>query len=188
MIIRLFSLLVLLLAGSSCKTQKRVTTRSDIQTLSKDEVTLTSKQQAASNLDSLHSVRVKGANLHYNFTLKSTQADQPAKVVEWRQGAPYRVLEATNAEYREESNIRDSSTTVWQKKIIQQMKASHYETQLLAHKIDRLHRYHEKAFKEGRRVATNIKYLILLLAMVAGIWFVERTGLTSLIKRLVQRE
>ncbi|MDY3352218.1 hypothetical protein PG357_09535 [Riemerella anatipestifer] len=174
---KLLLVLSIALLAVGCKTQK---TKTDTKTESVQET----KTEIVENTEQVQNQRkqvqeaIKKVELfNYNFTLKSQDTTQPARLTEYREGKPFRTLEVKNATYTEGKAIKDSTenkkATDFESRYTQLKEFS--EKQEL--RMKQLKRELEQIRVEGNKLANNFKYVLSLLLLIAVIWICERAGL-----------
>lgn len=157
------------------------------------EIQATSQTQTRQEESSVANLMVKQEDYHlgvknfnYNFTLKSQDSTQPARIMEYRNGKPYREIIAKNAIYTEQKVEKDS-TNHWQIKEllsdIQQL-----QTQLNAYR-----RQAESTQNEVVKIKTdkvdllnNFKLLLWTLMLFGIAWIGYTSGALDLIKRFLK--
>ncbi|WP_161531325.1 hypothetical protein [Riemerella anatipestifer] len=177
MLRKLLLVLSIALLAVGCKTQK---TKMDIKTESvqKTKTEMVENTERVQNQREQAQEAIKKVELfNYNFTLKSQDTTQPARLTEYREGRPFRTLEVRNATYTEGKAIKDST---------ENKKATDFESQYAQLKelsekqelrIKQLKREQEQMRIEGNKLANNFKYALWLLLLIAIIWICERAGL-----------
>ncbi|MDY3363324.1 hypothetical protein JSO61_009505 [Riemerella anatipestifer] len=172
----LFTLLIALLAVS-CKTKKvTIDTKTESVQVTKTEK-LESLEQVQNHSESVQEAINKVELFNYNFTLKSQDTTQPARLTEYREGKPFRTLEVKNATYTEGKAISDST----ENKKVTDFESRYTQLKELSEKqelrIKQLKREQEQIRVEGNKLANNFKYALWLLLLIAVIWICEQAGL-----------
>ncbi len=159
-----------------CKSQKidtKMTTKTETTRQSVESLQLKEKSFEFSEFQDLKSE-------NFNISLKSTN-DKPAKVVEYRQGKPYRSIVVENAEYSEskedkqviKENFTTEINTLKSKVITQKEQINELKTKV------------EKVEIDNMQLSKNFKYLLYFLILLSIIWICERTGLFRVVKKLL---
>ncbi|MDY3337776.1 hypothetical protein PG279_01120 [Riemerella anatipestifer] len=172
--------IALLMVG--CKTKKVITdTQAESVQKTKTEK-LESLEQVQNHSESVQEAIKKVELFNYNFTLKSQDTTQPAKLTEYREGKPFRTLEVRNATYTEGKAIKDST----ENKKVTDFESQYTQLKELSEKqelrIKQLKREQEQMRIEGNKLANNFKYALWLLLLIAIIWICERAGLVRWFK------
>lgn len=172
----LFTLLIALLAVS-CKTKKvTIDTKTESVQVTKTEK-LESLEQVQNKREQVQEMLKKVELFNYNFTLKSQDTTQPARLTEYREGKPFRTLEVKNATYTEGKAINDNT----ENKKVTDFESQYTQLKELSEKqelrIKQLKREQEQMRIEGNKLANNFKYALWLLLLIAIIWICERAGL-----------
>ncbi|AZZ59138.1 hypothetical protein AWB57_08960 [Riemerella anatipestifer] len=172
----LFTLLIALLAVS-CKTKKvTIDTKTESVQVTKTEK-LESLEQVQNHSESVQEAIKKVELFNYNFTLKSQDTTQPARLTEYREGKPFRSLEVRNAVYTEGKSVKDSIEHKRVQDFIRYISNVVNTVQEQRTQINQLKREQEQIRVEGNKLANNFKYALWLLLLIAVIWICERAGL-----------
>ncbi|WP_434575560.1 hypothetical protein [Riemerella anatipestifer] len=174
---RLLLVLSIALLAIGCKTQK---TKTDTKTESVQETKtekLESLERVQNHSESVQEAIKKVELFNYNFTLKSQDTTQPARLTEYREGKPFRTLEVKNATYTEGKAINDST----ENKKVADFESQYAQLKELSERqvqqIKQLKREQEQMRIEGNKLTNNFKYALWLLLLIAIIWICERAGL-----------
>ncbi|MGY5552029.1 hypothetical protein ACXA18_09480 [Riemerella anatipestifer] len=174
---KLLLVLSIALLAVGCKTQK---TKTDTKTESVQET----KTEMVENTEQVQNQReqvqeaIKKVELfNHNFTLKSQDTTQPARLTEYREGKPFRSLEVRNAVYTEGKAISDSTENKKVTDFDSKYLALQHISEIQEAKINHLQRTQEQIQIEGNKLANNFKLLLWLLLLIAIIWICERAGL-----------
>ncbi|MDY3521585.1 hypothetical protein PG614_08275 [Riemerella anatipestifer] len=184
---KLLLVLSIALLAVGCKTQK---TKTDTKTESVQET----KTEMVENTEQVQNQRkqvqeaIKKVELfNYNFTLKSQDTTQPARLTEYREGKPFRTLEVRNATYTEVKSAKDSTENKRVKDFESKYLALQHISEIQEAKINHLQRAQEQMKVEGNKLANNFKYAVWLLLLIAVIWICERTGLFRWFKNRLKK-
>ncbi|MDD1525537.1 hypothetical protein CYV15_08890 [Riemerella anatipestifer] len=174
---KLLLVLSIALLAVGCKTQK---TKTDTKTESVQET----KTEMVENTEQVQNQReqvqeaIKKVELfNHNFTLKSQDTTQPARLTEYREGKPFRSLEVRNAVYTEGKSVKDSIEHKRVQDFIRYISNVVNTVKEQRTQINQLKREQEHIRIEGNKLANNFKYALWLLLLIAVIWVCERTGL-----------
>ncbi|MDY3547373.1 hypothetical protein PG291_01995 [Riemerella anatipestifer] len=187
MLRKLLLVLSIALLAVGCKTVK---TKTDTKTESVKET----KTEMVENTEQMQNQReqvqeaIKKVELfNYNFTLKSQDTTQPARLTEYREGKPFRTLEVKNATYTEGKAIKDST----ENNRIKDFESRYTQLKELSERQDQqikqLKREQERLTVEGNKLANNFKYALWLLLLIAVIWICERAGLFRWFKSCLKK-
>lgn len=144
-------LAILSLVG--CRTKKvQTNTQTKIST---GQISQTQKlqqvQESLSEREKMTAKRVQ--SFGYDFTLKSVDSTQPARIVEYREGKPYREIVAKNAVYTEKKSQKDRTESQKFSQVAKKIIALEFEKTTQQEEI-----HHLKT--ELKETKTNTKYLL----------------------------
>lgn len=123
----------------------------------------------------------------YDFTLKSQDSTQPARIVEYREGKPYREIIAKNAVYTEKKQAKDSTERKQTEALSVKMNALETLVKSQAEQIEKLEKAQAKTRTDTLKVAENLKYLLWLVILFGIAYLGTATGIFSVFKRLLKR-
>ncbi len=178
----MYVLIVAVLFG--CKSLQ-VDTKTDTKTeITKEKVSKLAQVESVGISEYWQKNYLKSLGLDYDFTLKSVN-DKPAKLTEFRNGKPYRIIIAENGEYSENKSQKEQSKSEERKdyKADFLMLQNEFEKQNTV--INQLQTKIEKLKVDSIKIANNIKYLLWFAGLLAVIWIGERTGLFRVIKKFL---
>lgn len=122
-------------------------------------------------------------NFGYDFTLKSQDSTQPARIVEYREGKPYRMIEAKNAIYTEKKSQKDSTESRRVTELTVQINALKTQVESQQGQI-------QATKKEIVKTKTSLQYLLLVwLGILFAIVIIDySSGVFGVFKRLLNRD
>ncbi len=169
----------------SCKSQK-IKTKTDTKTeIRKEQQKIFASSENVKFFEKLREENLQRESFNYDFSLKSKDADKPAKLTEFRNGKPYRTLLAENAEYTENRHKQKNSDKSYSKELQVNYEALKKEFEKQNITIHQLQTKVEELQNNSSKIANNIKYTLWLLILITIIWIAERTGIFKLLKRLL---
>lgn len=187
MLRKLLLMLSISLLAVGCKT-KKVTTDTRAESIRETKTEMVENTKQVQNQREQVQEAIKKVELfNYNFTLKSQDTTQPARLTEYREGKPFRTLEVKNATYTEGKAIKDST----ENKKVADFESQYIQLKELSEKqelrIKQLKREQEQIRVEGNKLANNFKYALWLLLLIAVIWICERAGLFRWFKSCLKK-
>lgn len=182
----IYILLIMLLFG--CRTQTTQTEkRTEVQTTSQSQ-TRQEESSVSNLLERQEDYQLSLKNFGYDFTLKSQDSTQPARIVEYREGKPYRMIEAKNAIYTEKKSQKDSTESRRVTELTVQINALKTQVESQQGQIKATEKEIVKMKIDNFKIANNIKYLFGVIILF-GISFIGySSGIFGVFKRLLNRD
>ncbi|SDE79679.1 hypothetical protein [Riemerella columbipharyngis] len=178
-ILKILAFLVLF----GCRTQTTQTEkRTEVQASSQSQ-TRQEESSVSNLLERQEDYQLSLKNFSYDFTLKSQDSTQPARIVEYREGKPYRMIEAKNAIYTEKKSQKDSTES----RRVTELSA---QINMLKTQVESQQEQIKATEKEIVKTKTSLRYLLLVwLGILFGIAFIGySSGVFGVFKRLLNRD